>query len=114
MDIDVDEFLNNPGILPCHCALSEYRGHNHGHVITGDLNIVDNEQLKSLLAKGLKYSEPENKNWEELTDSFRKKIDSTITKWSNKCGISKTCFSAWKNTLMHLLMEKVNSIKQNC
>jgi hypothetical protein len=34
-----------------------------GHVIARDLNIIDNENLRKVLAKDPKYREPQSKNW---------------------------------------------------
>ena len=47
----------------CACASSPFNYSTVGHVITGDLNIVSNNQLRQLLYKGPKYREPRSFNW---------------------------------------------------
>ena len=49
----------------CSCASSQYNYSPAGHIITGDLGIVTNEQLRELLAKGPKYRIPQPINWKK-------------------------------------------------
>ena len=56
--IDVDSFLANPDILPCDCHLSPFKNNDHGHVISGDLNIISDPKLRQLISKGPKFREP--------------------------------------------------------
>ena len=56
--IDVNSFFDNPDNFPCDCEHSSFVNHDHGHVISGDLSIVSDPILRSLIAKGPKYREP--------------------------------------------------------
>jgi hypothetical protein len=51
--IDIEHHLQNP--LTCSCSSSPSNYQPAGHVITGDVNIVRNEELKSLILKGPKF-----------------------------------------------------------
>ena len=42
-------FLNNPQTR--HCKESKFCYEPHGHVITGDLRVIENARLKELIAK---------------------------------------------------------------
>ena len=60
-NIDIDDFIKSP---PSHdCASSPFRYAPHGHVITGDFDIIRNEDLKQLLLKGPNYGEQTSINW---------------------------------------------------
>ena len=41
----------------CKCCDSQFCDPIHGHVVTGDLRIITNNKLRSLLTKGPKYRE---------------------------------------------------------
>ena len=43
--------------LPCNYVTSPYTDPNHGHIVTGDIRIVQNNKLRKLLCKGAKYRE---------------------------------------------------------
>ena len=45
-------YLDN---LPCECASSEFCNVDHDHIITGDLRLIENSKLRSLLSKGPNY-----------------------------------------------------------
>jgi hypothetical protein len=46
--LDVDAFLQDNSILPCDCANSPFKSDHHGHIITGDLDIVQHCKTPSL------------------------------------------------------------------
>ena len=54
-NINLDDYRNASS--SCHCQSSTFRYEPHGHVITGDLQIVRNRKLRRLLEKDPKYRE---------------------------------------------------------
>ena len=42
----------------------------HGHVITGDLRVIENAKLRKLVAKGPEYREPNRVNWKATETMF--------------------------------------------
>ena len=56
--LDPKDILDNINNLPCNCTISPFADPNHGHIVTGDIRIVQNNKLRKLLCKGLKYREP--------------------------------------------------------
>ena len=55
-NLNVSEHLSNPST--CQCKESKPCCGPHGHVITGDLRVIENAKLRELAAKGPKYREP--------------------------------------------------------
>ena len=47
----------------------------YGHVITGDLRVIENAKLRELVAKGPKYREPNRVNWKATETMFLESID---------------------------------------
>ena len=56
-DINIEEYLKNP--LTCDCSHSPCQYIPSGHVITGDLNIIQHESLRKVISHGPKFREPE-------------------------------------------------------
>ena len=46
---------NTKGDYPCQCQTYPCISDHHGHVITGDLLIIPNDELHKLISKGTKY-----------------------------------------------------------
>ena len=51
------------GLASCDCANSEFCDPNHGHVLTGDLRIIENQKLRKLISRGPNYREPTTIHW---------------------------------------------------
>ena len=54
-NLDVSEYLSNP--QTCQCKELKFCYEPHGHVITGDLRVIENAKLRELVTKGPKYRE---------------------------------------------------------
>ena len=50
---NITNYLSNP--QHCQCNNSKFRYEPHGHVITGDLRVIENVKLIELVAKGPEY-----------------------------------------------------------
>ena len=57
--LDIEAFIQNKESLPCNCEHSVYKDPFYGHIISGDLRIIQNNKLRKLISKGPKYREPE-------------------------------------------------------
>ena len=49
----------------CDCKRSRFCDENHCHTITGDLRLITNTELRSLLSKGPNYREPNTINYKK-------------------------------------------------
>ena len=60
--------------MTCDCGNSRFNDNNHEHVVTGNLEIVENVELRQLLSKGLNYRENEPPNKRNAIKAFSKGI----------------------------------------
>merc|ERR1712030_155890 len=51
-----------PSLTTCSCNESDFKDPDHGHVVTGDLRIVEDVKLRKLLSKGPKIKTTKNKD----------------------------------------------------
>ena len=68
----------------CQCKESKFCYEPHGHVITGDLRVIENAKLRELVAKGPKYREPNRVNWKATETMFLESIDLYAKNWSKR------------------------------
>jgi hypothetical protein len=61
-DLNIYDFKSKPP-PDCTCATSPFIYNPTGHVITGDLKIINNTSHTRVFAKGPKYREPKSINW---------------------------------------------------
>ena len=60
-NLEIEDFKAKPP--DCSCKNSPFKYGPSGHVVTGDLTIIENESLRNILSKGPKYREPRSINW---------------------------------------------------
>ena len=46
LELDFDQFLADTTILPCNCDNSTFVDKNHGHMLMGDLKIIQNNEMR--------------------------------------------------------------------
>ena len=81
-NLNVSEYFSNP--QTCQCKESKFCYEPHGHVITGDVSVIENAKLRELVAKGPKYREPDRVNWKATETMFLESIDLYAKNWSKR------------------------------
>ena len=85
----------------------------HGHVITGDLMVIENVKLRELVvAKGLKYREPNEINWKSTETMVTDSIDLYAEHWSKREQVDLKYLSEWKDQIKELVVERISSLKE--
>ena len=81
-NLNVSEYFSNP--QTCQCKESKFCYEPNGHVITGDLRVIENAKLRELVAKGPKYREPNRVNWKATETMFLESIDLYAKNWCKR------------------------------
>ena len=97
--------------LVCECANSPFKDKNHNHILTGDLNVLENHELQNLLNKGLNYREQQPLSKRKALNAFTKAIDAYIDNIKNKLKKPIAFFSEWKTAILDRIKQKVKRIK---
>lgn len=103
--IDIDS-------IPCECENSQYKDAHHNHIITGDLHLVENAKLRSLLTKGPNFREPCSVNYSKCQNIINESLDSYVCNLANKTPYDEETFENWKGTVKEKISEKVRKLKR--
>ena len=80
-DIDTnDQSTYGTGLVSCECQSSEFCDPHHGHILTGDLRIIDNQKLRTLVARGPNFREAKTINWGHCKTEISSGLDAYIAK----------------------------------
>ena len=79
-DLNIDDFKSKPP--DCTCASPPFIYDPTGHVIAGDLNIINNTSLREVFAKGPKYREPKSINWKHNFKILMYSVDDYARQWA--------------------------------
>ena len=102
-----NSLLTDTNICPCK-DYPEFVDNHHKHVITGDLDIITNTAIKSLLTKGLNYREKVPINKEKTLLSMINSIDNYINKSHQEFKLPINTFIPWKNEIIKRFTAIVN------
>ena len=84
-------------ICICDCSTCKYCYEPAGHVVTGDLNIIRDANLRSLVEKGPSFREQNSINWKINEDICRQAVAEYKSKWSKKEGVDIRVFNEWEH-----------------
>ena len=100
--------------INCVCHNSIFKDNNHNHVITGNLDIVQNETLKNILRKGPKYRLPRKIDWAKNRENLVSFLDIYSKKWITKekkasedKDLNLSCLMAWKKEVIRLIDKRI-------
>ena len=112
-ELDIDKFVNDNTSIPCCCNEFDPSlvDSHHKHIITGNLNIINNNKLRKLISKGPKYREPEKIDWDMARKQIVVGIDEYLNKVAEDKGLNKAYFSEWKNVVMNSVDGKIDTLK---
>lgn len=91
----------------CDCQNSSFCDPTHHHVLTGNLNVIADHNVRTLLLKGPKFRRQMNMNWDTLLKHLTESIDDCILEWSKKTHKTVELFQSWKTAVLkHVLLRK--------
>ena len=105
--LDTKDILENMNNLPCNCTTSSFTDANHGHIVSADIRIVQNNKLRKLLCKGPKYSEPVSINFSKCKTEIKNSLTKFSSDWCSRKGVPVKCFTQW----ISIVMEKIEELK---
>ena len=110
--LDVDQFLQDSGTLPCNCADSPFVDKHHGHIITGDLRLIKNNKLRKLFAKGPKYRERKLVNWKLTEEKLVTAVKEYAQSWCDKHKLSIVVLKSWISVVSEKIKAKISALKE--
>ena len=112
-NIDINDTLTyGTNLQSCECHKSKFIDTDHGHIMTGDLRIIENQHLRKIIAKGPNYREPQSINWHKCKETVMNGLEEYTTNISSKLNFDPTKLTPWKNKVLQKVEENITSIKR--
>ena len=101
------------GLSSCNCASSEFVDQNHGHVVTGNLRIIQNKHLRKLIQKGPNFREPKTINWKRSRKMIEDGIDICSSKFRMvDSNITEDDMKPWKTEILNKVDSKIRLLRR--
>ena len=98
---------------PCSCSLSQFLYQPAGHIVTGDLNIVDYTCLRDLISTGPKYREPQKISWKYNFKLIMDSIKEYARSWAKQEDVELDTLSEWVKSVKHLLKRRIYVVSRS-
>ena len=105
--------------INCNCNSSPYKDNYHNHVVTGNLDIIENQALKNIMKKGPKYRLPKKINWVKNKENLIYFLETYSERWIKKekklsedINLNSSCLSAWKKEIIRLIDKRIEAGQQ--
>ena len=98
--VNYKKTIYNP-VRTCNCNLfdDKFKVEEYGHVFTGELDIVKNQELKKVLGYGLNYREQQAPRVDKALKEYKSSIDKYTNNLCDKNKLAIQQFLPWKTEL---------------
>ena len=101
----------------CDCAsnteYARFVDQHHKHVFTGNLDIIQNFELKHLMKKGTKFRECPKLDFDKIFSDISTAFDKFCLKWAKKEKIEVSNFNGWLSNIKRVLRNRLYRLKRN-
>ena len=119
--LNYNNSLKNSGIskygdileLSCDCVDSPFKNSVFDHVVTGDLDIIQNTDLRELCSFGTKFRENPVLDMGKIKGRFNGNVANFIVKVSRKFDVPRSAFKEWHGALVGNFLNKVYSFSNS-
>jgi len=112
-NIDINADLGYGTNLPtCDCKNSTFVDADHGHIVTGDLRIIENRHLRKLISKGPNYRESRNINWRKCKEVIENGLQAYTDSVSTKLNLDFEDISPWKVNVLQKVDANIASLQR--
>jgi hypothetical protein len=94
----------------CTCASSPFIYNLTGHVITGDLKVINNTSLREVFAKWTKYREPKSMNWKHNFKILMDSVEDYAIQWAKREKEELDTLSEWVKSVKSLIQIRIKKL----
>lgn len=92
----------------CSCSSSDYSYAPHGHVVTGDMNIIANDKLRNIMFFGAKFREALSLTPDNIKVTLYSYIDQFIQLKANKYRLDPKSLEPWGRKVKSVIENRIN------
>ena len=98
--------------MVCNCVSSPYNYGPAGHVVTGNLRIVDNRHIRQVLIKGPSYREQNGINWNRIRTLLLDAVRTYKKRWAKKEHFDVRLLNEWYCKISDCINNRINVLKR--
>ena len=105
-NLNVSSWSNNKP--DCQCSTSTFKDNHHEHVVTGNLNVIPDNDVRKILKMGTNFRTPKRRIKAKIIRQLEESLDNYVAKIA-KADEGVHRYDNWKNTIINLVQNKLDS-----
>jgi len=97
--------------ITCNCQNSPFLYKPANHVVTGDLTMIKNDQLRQLIKYGPKFREQTKINWNLNFKLIMDAVEDYAHKWAKREREPIECLSEWIKSIRNIVIARISNLK---
>ena len=94
--------------MECDCQTSEFVNSHHGHIMTGNLDIIRDDRLKEVCSYGTKFREVPRLNLALVKEKFKSNVDTLVSSFVRKFKVPRVRFKEWQNRFVDIVNNRLD------
>ena len=99
---DIEEY-------PCFCENSNFKDNNYNHIVTGNLEILEDPEMIDIFKYGSKFRLTPRLEIDNIKNEIRNSVNEYIEKLSYKLHVHSGFFSEWRTNFLSLIETKISN-----
>ena len=95
------------------CKDSKYVYPAAGHVITGNLKIISDSRIRSIIAKGPKYRFPVQIDFQKCREKIAGSLNEFCNRWCKRENVECDALKDWKLNIFKIIDRRISFYSQN-
>ena len=97
----------NTGATALDCKNSKFCYQPAGHIVTGNLKIITDSRIRSVISKGPKYRFPVHIDFNKCRETIASALNDYCTRWCKREHVESNALNNWKLKIFKIIDERV-------
>jgi hypothetical protein len=93
----------------CDCSMSVFNDPHHGHIVTGNLKVIENKQLRKLLCLG---PEKQKIRWHSFFKNVKTVLREYIVDWAKREQVDVQLLKEWETKVLEDINRTIQRLKK--
>ena len=89
------------------CKDSKFCYQPAGHIVTGNLKIITDSRIRSVISKGPKYRFPAHTDFNKCRETIASALNGYCTRWCKREHVESNALNTWKLKIFKIIDERV-------
>ena len=96
----------------CNCSKSAFCDPHHGHIVTGNMKVIENKQLRDLMCLGPGYRESQQMKWPTFLKDVKSSLKDCVDKWADRENVDSQVLMEWYNKVIEDVNKAVTRLRK--